>query len=271
MRNFRDAKAMAQSLREAMGAKQISLTHSEALELVSIMLGFADWNTLSAFINKDRGNSAEGNAPNISGGVFPVIPMKDLVPFPGMQMIPLWVRREKTVQAITNAFSRRRELVEVAQKSQTTEEPGAADIFDVGVVARVLDVGAPSEKAISLNPALEGSTQVLVQMQGRVAIRKFSTDGGLYEAEVDYLDEGDPSAAPPGLIEEAAARFESYAAAREINTAGLGMPLRQLHDPGRVADIIASRLSLSIEKKQALLATLDPVARLESVIAQMAA
>ena len=49
------------------------------------------------------------------------------------------------------------------------------------------------------------------------------------------------------------------------------MPLRQLHDPGRVADIIASRLSLSIEKKQALLATLDPVARLESVIAQMAA
>ena len=270
MRNFRDAKAMAQSLREAMGAKQISLTHSEALELVSTMLGFADWNTLSAFINKDRGGTAEGRAPNTSGNVFPVIPVKDLVPFPAMQMIPLWIRRDKTVQAITNAFSRRRELVVVAQKSQTVEEPGAADIFDVGVVARVLDVGPPLEKAISLNPALEGSTQVLLQMQGRVAIRKFSADGGWYEAEVDYIDEGELAAAP-GLIEEAAVQFDSYAAARGINTAGMGMPLRQLHDAGRVADIIASRLSLSIEKKQALLATLDPVARLERVIAQMAA
>jgi ATP-dependent Lon protease len=271
MRNFRDAKAMAQSLREAMAAKKMSLTHGEALEIVSIMLGFADWNTLSAFINKDRGTTANVRSSNISGGVFPVIPVKDLVPFPAMQMIPLYVGREKTVQAITNAFSRRRELVVVAQKSPAIEEPGLADIFDVGVTARVLDVGPPFEKAISLNPALEGSTQVLVQMQGRVAIRRFSTDGGLYEAEVDYLDEGDPSAAPQGLIEGAAARFDSYAKEQGLNIAGMGMPLRLLHDPGRVADIIASRLSLSIERKQVLLATLDPVARLESVIAQMAA
>jgi ATP-dependent Lon protease len=270
MRNFRDAKAMAQSLREVMSAKQISLAHGEALEMVSTMLGFADWNTLSAFIKKDR-STAKGSAPNTSRNVFPTVPMKDLVPFPAMQMIPIWVRREKTVQAITNAFSRRRELVVVAQKSQTIEEPRAADIFDVGVVARVLDVGPPSEKAISANPELQGATQVLVQMQARVAIRRFSSDGGVYEAEVDYLDEGDPSAVPPGLIEEAATRFDSYATARGINTAGMGIPLRQLHDPGRVADIIASRLSVSIEEKQALLAALDPVARLEGVIAQMAA
>jgi len=270
MRNFRDAKAMAQSLREAMGARQISLTHSEALELVSTMLGFADWNTLSACINKDRGGTGEAKVPDTSDKVFPVIPMKDLVPFPAMQKI-LWVKRDKTVEAISKAFSRRRELVVVAQKSPTIEEPGVADIFDMGVVATVLDVGPASEKAISLDPRLEGSTRVLVQMQGRVGLRNFSTVGGAYEAEIDYLDEGVPLAAPQGLIEEAAARFDAYATARGLNTAGMGMPLRQLHDPGRVADIIASRPPLPLEKKQVLLATLDPVARLGSVLAHMAA
>ena len=156
----------------------------------------------------------------------------------------------------------------VAQKSETTEEPGADDIFDVGVIAKVLDIGPPSEKIIAQNPALEGSTQILVQAYGRVAIRKFSAEGGWYEAEVDHIEEGEIPAAA-ALIEKAAALFEAYAAAREINIAGL--PLRQLHDPGRVADTIAPRLSISIEKKQALLSTLDPVVRLERVIAQMAA
>lgn len=53
MRDFRDAKVMAQSLREALGAKQVSVTHSESLELVARALGAADWNTLSALINAD--------------------------------------------------------------------------------------------------------------------------------------------------------------------------------------------------------------------------
>jgi len=54
MRDFRDAKAMAQSLREALGAKNISITHGESLELVSRMLGVADWNSLSALIKENQ-------------------------------------------------------------------------------------------------------------------------------------------------------------------------------------------------------------------------
>lgn len=54
MRDFRDAKAMAQSLREALAAKTISITHSESLELVSRMLGAPDWNTLSALIKDNQ-------------------------------------------------------------------------------------------------------------------------------------------------------------------------------------------------------------------------
>ena len=95
MRNLRDAKAMAQSLREAMGAKKIPLTHSEALELVSTMFGFADWNTLSAYIHKNQENKAEARSPHLGDMILPVVPMRDLVPFPTMQMLPLWIRRKK--------------------------------------------------------------------------------------------------------------------------------------------------------------------------------
>jgi ATP-dependent Lon protease len=250
-----------------MGARSIAITHSEALELVSMMLGFSDWNTLSAFISTGRSHSAQAKPINYSGVAMPVIPMKDWVPFPTLQM-PLFIKRPKTVQALSQAFSQRRELVVVAQKSQTVEEPSAEDVYDVGVVARVLDVGPPSDKVIAHKPALEGATQVLVQTQGRVAIRKFSGQVGRYEAEIEHIDEGNIPAAPD-LIEKAVARFDSYAEDRKIAVSGIWPPLHQLHDPGRVADLIAQRLPTALEDKQAVLATFDPVARLELVVAQM--
>ena len=54
MRDFRDAKAMAQTLRESLTTKAVTVSHSECLELVSRMLGAADWNTLSALLQADR-------------------------------------------------------------------------------------------------------------------------------------------------------------------------------------------------------------------------
>ena len=54
MRDFRDAKAMAQTLRDSLTARTVPLSHSESLELVSRMLGVADWNTLSALMQTDR-------------------------------------------------------------------------------------------------------------------------------------------------------------------------------------------------------------------------
>lgn len=268
MRDFRDAKAMAQSLRETMSTKQISLTHGETLEIVSKMLGLADLNTLSALIVSDR-EPAQAKPRGQAGATLPVLPIKDLVPFPATQL-PLWIKRPRTIQALSMAFSSRRELVLVAQKSQGVEEPSGEDVYDVGVIARVLDVGQPSDEVIARSPALEGSTQVLLQTLGRAGIRNFSGQAGRYEADVEMIDEG---AIPgsPDLIERAAALFDTYVAARDIVVPQTWPPIRQLHDPGRVADIMAQRLPFALEDKQAVLATLDPVARLQRVVAQMEA
>lgn len=268
MRDFRNAKVMAQDLRVAMETKQIILTHSEALELVSKMLGVADWNTLSAVINTDRGDPAPLRQAREAGATMPVLPIKDLVPFPNFQL-PLWIKRPRTVEALSSAFSNRRELVLVAQRSQGVEEPDGQDVYDVGVIARVLDVGPPLADVIARSPALEGSTQVLLQTHGRVSIRNFSGQAGRYEAEVEQIDEGIIEGSPE-RIEEAVSRFEAYAAARDIAVPPIWPPLRQLHDPGRVADIVAQRLPLALKDKQAVLATLDPLARLELVLTHVA-
>ena len=264
MRDYRDAKAMAQTLREALSQRHVNLTNSETLELVSKMLGVSDWNTLSATIKGDRGQRVQSKTPGNAGAILPSLPIKDWVLFPAMQ-VPLWIKRPKTVQALNQAFLHRRELVIVAQKSDSIEDPAAEDVYDIGVTASVLDVGPPSDKAVELRPVLEGSTQILVQTQGRVAIRNFSADGGKYEVEVDPVDEGAIVEAP-GVIERAANEFDKYAADRNIVVDKM-WPLRGLHDPGRVADMIAQRLQLNVKAKQAILATLDPLLRLERVIA----
>ena len=261
MRDYRDAKAMAQSLRGALSQRHVILSNSEALELVSKMLGVSDWNTLAAFINAGRGEPAPSKA--LTGATLPILPIKDWVPFPAMQM-PFWIKRPKTIQALKQAFSHRRQLVIVAQKSASVEEPAAEDIYDIGVTARILDLGLAADKAVEVSPLLAGSTQILVQTEGRAWIKNFSAAEGRYQAEIDEIDEG-PIVEAPDLIKRAAERFDKYAADHNIvldNRWSL-----RLHDAGRVADMIAQRLRLDIQTKQGILALLDPVARLERVVA----
>ncbi|HEY6256477.1 MAG TPA: glyoxalase superfamily protein, partial [Xanthobacteraceae bacterium] len=115
MRDFRDAKAMAQTLREALTAKPVTISHSESLELVSKILGASDWNTLSALIQSERRETG-ASAPRHPDGAlsYPAIPIRDLVPFPTMTF-PLFVGREKTKRALDHAFERNREVVLAVQ------------------------------------------------------------------------------------------------------------------------------------------------------------
>src|SRR5262245_52331825 len=112
MRDFRDAKAMAQTLRQSLlTQKSLTISHSESLELVSKMLGAADWNTLSALIQAGRreGAAAPAAAPGVPGR-YPAIPLRDLVPFP-TGIYPLFAGRKKTMCALERAYEGEREIV----------------------------------------------------------------------------------------------------------------------------------------------------------------
>jgi len=258
MRDFRDAKAMAHTLRESLTTKAITISHGESLELVSRMLGVADWNTLSALLHADgRGTGIAGAKRQSGTASYPAIPIRDLVPFP-TATYPLFVGREKTMQALALAFERQREVVLAIQMQSGVDEPRLEDVYEIGVLAQLLEVERLGD----------GTLKALTQARRRVVIRSFVGESGVFQAEVADISEG-PIPEAADLIQKVVKRFESYAAPREIRTPLTSPPLDLIRDPGRVADIIAARMTLPISDKQSLLATLDPVARLQLVDALM--
>jgi ATP-dependent Lon protease len=258
MRDFRDAKAMAHTLRESMTTKAINISHSESLEIVSKMLGVADWNTLSAMLQADRRDTGISVARSPTGAIsYPAIPMRDLVPFP-TATYPLFVGREKTMHALNEAFERQREVVLAIQRESGVDEPGFEDVYEIGVLAQLLE----------LERLPDGTLKVLAQVHRRVVLRRFIGETGAFKAEIADVSEG-PIPDAPELIQKTVKRFESYAAAREIRIPQTWPPLDQIRDPARVADIICTYVALPISDKRSLLATLDPVMRLKRVDALM--
>src|SRR6516225_4823788 len=134
MRDFRDAKAMAQSLREALKAKSVTLSHSESLELVAKTLGFHDWNVLSAAIQASQPEAK----PKSDGAAMPLTPMRDVVFFPHV-MTTIFVGRDKTKRAIENAMAGDRRLFVVTQRRSGDDDPDFAALYPVGVTADILE------------------------------------------------------------------------------------------------------------------------------------
>ena len=258
MRDFRDAKSMAQTLRESLSTKAVTISHSESLELVSRMLGVADWNTLSALLQTERREGELPVAPRkATNSSYPVIPIRDLVPFPA-NTFPLFVGRVRTMQALDQAFERECEVVLAVQRDPGTDQPGFDDVYEIGVLAQLLE----------LERLGDGTLKALVQARRRVAIHRFVGESGAFEAEITDVGEG-PIADAPDLVQQAVKHFKAYTAAHEIRIPQIWPLLDQTRDPGRVADIIAARMKLPLNEKQNLLTIVDPAARLERVDALM--
>jgi ATP-dependent Lon protease len=250
MRDFRDAKAMAQTLRESLSHKAMTISHSESLELVSKMLGLSDWNTLAAMLQAGRGESPKP-VPRLKTR-YPAIPLRDLVPFPGASY-PLFVGRDKSIQAINQAWDGGREVVLAIQRDGAIDEPGPENVYEIGLLAELLEVG-------SLPDGTEGTRQVQTRAIRRVMIRRFTMEAGAFQAEVTEVRDG-PIPDASDLVRRVVKRLEGHAAAGAIPLPDAQwLSFEPARDPGRVADVIASCVKMPMSDKYELLATLDPVA-----------
>ena len=171
MRDFRDAKAMAQTLREALKTKSISLTHSESLELVATILGFRDWNVLSATIQSGArpaaspGSTVPATVRLAAENQLSIVPLRDIVVFPHLN-VPLFAGRAKTIHALERAMAKDRRILVVTQRRPADDNPTAADLYGVGLTASVTDL-------IKLN---DGTIKLLVKTLTRATIVRLVED-----------------------------------------------------------------------------------------------
>jgi len=251
MRDFRDAKAMAQTLREALDAKSITVSHSESLEMIAKILGFRDWNVLSARIQPEPLRTEPTVPSSVAAGTrMPTLPLRDLVLFPNM-VIPLYVAREGSIRAVEHALGRDRRILVVAQRRAADDHPSREGLHAVGVAASVVDHLKRDD----------GSLKLLVRGLERAEIVDM-TAGQFMSAEVAPVDKSRGGEVQGfDLSRTVRDEFWAYPNARHSNCSHL----LDIHDPGDLADAIAPLLWVPIPQRQDLLETSDVISRLEKL------
>ncbi len=190
---------------------------------------------------------------------FPLLPLRDIVVFPGM-VVPLFVGREKSVAALEAAMAGAKDIFLLSQLDPGTDEPGRDDLYDVGVIAQVLQ----------LLKLPDGTVRVLVEGQRRARLLSLSAEADHVAAEIAAIEEeavaGNDAAA---LMRTALEQFGDYAKHNKKLPDDIEDELAGIEDAGKLADTIAAALAAKVATKQAILAEPEPMKRLEMVYSIM--
>ncbi|MBI2090362.1 MAG: endopeptidase La [Deltaproteobacteria bacterium] len=188
--------------------------------------------------------------------VIPLLPIRDIVIYPYM-MLPLFVGRDMSIQAVEEALTRDRLIFLVAQKNSAEDNPKPADIYGIGTVASIM-------RMLKL---ADGRVKILVQGLSKGEIESYTRERPFYEVKIRKVTE--PAIPEVSIEVEALMRNVKEKIEQILNLKNLppeiGMVTDNISDPGVLADLVASNLRLKIEESQAILEIFEPVARLKKV------
>jgi ATP-dependent Lon protease len=195
------------------------------------------------------------DAPELS----PVLPLRDIVVFPYM-IVPLFVGREKSIAALEEVMRTDKQILLVAQKNASDDEPNADAIYEMGTLASVLQ----------LLKLPDGTVKVLVEGMRRATIARYTENENYFEAEIAPIEESLGSEDEiEALARSVVSQFESYVKLnKKISPEVLGTA-SQIEDYSKLADTIASHLAIKIAEKQQILEVTSVSERLERVFTLM--
>ncbi len=190
---------------------------------------------------------------------FPLLPLRDIVVFPGM-VVPLFVGRDKSVAALEAAMEGSKDIFLLAQLDPGCDDPDRDDLYDVGVVARVLQ----------LLKLPDGTVRVMVEGAARATCQRFTEQDDYVMAEVELHEEQTAAGSEVvAMMRQVVEQFAEYAKLNKKLGEGAGDELAEIDDAGELADTIAAAVAARVSDKQALLAEADPHKRLEMVMSFM--
>ena len=185
------------------------------------------------------------------------LPLRDVVVYPHM-VLPLFVGREKSIAALGNAVSNEEPVFLLAQTDAAVEDPVAADLYQTGTVAQVLQV-------LKLP---DGTVKVLVEGLYRGQVLTIEDTGGLFVSHIETVKDNDSESHPEleAVRRTLLAQFEQYAKLNKKIPAEIVNSINGISDNSRLADTVAAHLQLKLEQRQQILETADVVARMEFLL-----
>jgi ATP-dependent Lon protease len=191
--------------------------------------------------------------------VVPLLPLRDVIIFPHM-VVPLFVGREKSINALEEAVNKKLDLFLVAQKQAGTVNPTEKDIFQVGTLGTILQILKLPDNTV----------KVLIEGKKRAVIQNFVPNDRFMMVEVQELqDQLTPSVEFEALVRSIKSVFENYVKLNKRIPPEMLMSIQTIDDPSRLSDIIVAHLNLKLEDKQNILELVDTAKRLEKLLALM--
>ena len=188
--------------------------------------------------------------------LLPLLPLRDIVVFPHM-VAPLFVGRDKSVSALSNAMSNDKRVFLSTQKKADTDNPNEKDIASIGVIGNVLQ----------LLRLPDGTVKALVEGKHRARITRFIRQDEFFQVEVEeLLEPEEPEAEILALERAVEENFEEYAKLNKNISKELSSNIAAISNPSQLADTVAAHFSFKIEDKQRLLNSVSLVDRLSLLV-----
>jgi ATP-dependent Lon protease len=195
--------------------------------------------------------------PVTDGQLAAVLPLRDIVVFPHM-IVPLFVGREKSVRALEEVMSEEKQILLLTQKNAGEDDPSAEGLYRLGTLATVLQLLKLPDQTV----------RVLVEGKTRARVKGFSPRTDFFQALIEPVADlaGGPQEIE-ALVRSVKANFENYIKLNKKVPAETLASVSQIEDPAKLADTVASHLTVKIADRQQLLETMNVVERLERVLA----
>ena len=189
---------------------------------------------------------------------MPLLPIRDIVVYPFM-ILPLFVGRDASIQAVESSLSNFDRLILLSsQKDITDESPHPDEIYRVGTVAMIM----------RMRKLPDGRLKILVQGLSKAKITNFEQEAPFFKVKLEKIiepisqhDEVETNA----LMRTIKEQLEKVISLGKVLSSDILMVLEDIHEPGRLADLISSNLNLHVSEAQMILETFDPIERLHKI------
>ena len=210
-------------------------------------------------IGRDAERSAENGQPELKVPEFlPLLPVRDIVVFPYM-ILPLYVGRELSINAVNEALVTSRMMLLVAQKDQGKDDPAPEDIYKVGTVVTVVRMVKMPDQRV----------KILVQGLAKASILEFISQKPFMKVRVEqFVEESEekvPSMEAEALVRAVKEHLSKMMEKGKIISPDILAVAESIEEPGKLADLVASNLGLKVEDAQAVLETASPLKRLSKI------